>query len=662
MALTPNLQTVTTFTVDGVDFLPYLLVGCTREANGNARQVAKFPIKDETGTLTVPDLAEVVFSIDGVVEFSGVVWDVQLERLADVHGARLYTLQCVDWSFALDTTLINGIYPAGTLLSLLTTIIANASFFGITLDSAQDTGPNLPDQAWEFLTLRQAIDRVIGTWIWAINPDTKEFRAYEPYTVVAPRNFDETALIGSGLFEVRSVKNFNRYTNDGYIRYGPAGPAYVTDRITGNGTDSTFTLPHSYLQMNATGTLTHTISGTPATQTVSEDGTALFTVNRSNNTLTYNSGPIALNDTVDFEYLAQYPQYYHFIDSAAVLANGTFSRVIVDENILLESDAILLAEKILDRDGGPYREVTFKTHFGYGLQPLQAVTLNVPSLNIAASDEFLISSVTMREIAIRDLYGDNEIIGSYFEWFVTCQEGLTIYDWLDEFRDDPLPTASSGAAGPPTTEPITLYPVVQSRTKSHNTSDTTSHSISLPGSIQVGELLLVVFAVDAAPTITIDTGVSGSNWNLITPVSQSTNVTGAILWKIAEGSDVLTLTTSSAQQSSWISMRISGTATSSPVSVASVTSNSTNINPPGLTPPAGQLSYLWLATFHGDAGTNHPSVAMASYSNFFKEVGGVSGATVATAERLLNASTEDPNNWVNGLVFSVAFTVSIRPA
>jgi hypothetical protein len=297
------------------------------------------------------------------------------------------------------------------------------------------------------------------------------------------------------------------------------------------------------------------------------------------------------------------------------------------------------------------------------LRPLQTLPLSFPSLGITNSDSFLISEVRCREVETRDLYGSTTVIGSYFEWSIVAQEGLTIYDWLDELRGDPLPRSVQGAAGPPTIDPISLFPVVQSRTKNHNTSDTTSHSISLPGGILAGELLLVIFSVDEAPTVSINTGVSGGSWTQLITTSQAANVTGVILTKIAVGggSDVLTLTTSTAQQSSHISYRINGTQVLTPVAGQSLTDNGSNPNPPSLTPATGQRSYLWIACRCGDSNANVATAAPSGYANFYQEVGSNNGASTAVAERSLNASTEDPGAWTSGLAFSVVFTLAVRP-
>ena len=458
MAETPGLHTITTFTVDGVNFLPYLLVGYTSEAYGSGRQVVTFRVVDQTQTLVVPDLAEVVLVVGGVTEFSGVVWDKQLQQYGDVIGSRLYTLRCVDWSFALDTTMINGIYNGPTLSGLLTVLIANLAYFGITLSVSQATGPTLPVQAWEFLTVRQAVDRVVGMltgWMWAVDPATKTFRAYEPYTLTSPRTFDETSLNGSGAYDVVVIKDFNRYINYVWIGYGPSGPALVTDHFDGDGSSNAWPLSRPYLQPNAMGILVRydDATSTEVNETVSELSTTQWTVDRVAMTLTRNAGAIPTGDWVEFEYLAQFPQYYSKVNAAGVLAHGTFETLVRDEGIFTEEEAEALADGVLRRNGGPYRTVTFKTQFGAGIRPLQAQTLNFPSLGITSSDDFLISEVRCREIATRDAYGALTT-GSYFEWSITCQEGLTIYDVLEELRGDPIPRGTSGA-GPYVVIPCT---------------------------------------------------------------------------------------------------------------------------------------------------------------------------------------------------------------
>lgn len=43
------------------------------------------------------------------------------------------------------------------------------------------------------------------------------------------------------------------------------------------------------------------------------------------------------------------------------------------------------------------------------------------------------------------------------------------------------------------------------------TSNTTSHSVTLPSGVSTGDLILVLFAVDDSNFPSINTGISGSN-------------------------------------------------------------------------------------------------------------------------------------------------------
>lgn len=202
-------------------------------------------------------------------------------------------------------------------------------------------------------------------------------------------------------------------------------------------------------------------------------------------------------------------------------------------------------------------------------------------------------------------------------------------------------------------------PVVQSRTSARTTAaDTTSHAITLPGSIVAGELLLCVFSVDGNPTVSVNTGVSGSNWTILGQASNSTIVTGAIVWKIAEGSDVLTLTTSASEQSSHITMRISN---ASGITGTSANGSSTNSNPPSHSPTPGTRDYLWIATRSGDSTT-----LATDAPQMFKDLqslaaAGTGGASSNTAERFYPASSLDPGTFVSATEQWVSWTLAVAP-
>lgn len=216
------------------------------------------------------------------------------------------------------------------------------------------------------------------------------------------------------------------------------------------------------------------------------------------------------------------------------------------------------------------------------------------------------------------------------------------------------------------------FPIVESRHADKNgdwtPTDLTSHPITFPSGVQAGETLAVVFTVDATPTISIDTGVSGGDWNRAGQVNGTASSTPGsdVFWKTAEGggADALSLNTSSAQQSSYVSFRISGS--NGTLSVLGVGGNGANSDPPSLTPAGGAKDYLWIAARGGDCSSELQATAPpTNYGNFTytdPDQTANGGTATATAERNLNASSENPGAFTVATEQFVAWTIAVHPA
>ncbi len=204
------------------------------------------------------------------------------------------------------------------------------------------------------------------------------------------------------------------------------------------------------------------------------------------------------------------------------------------------------------------------------------------------------------------------------------------------------------------------FPSVATATSGRTTaSNTTSHAITLPSGISAGNLLLVAFAVDANPTVTVNTGVSGPNWTKLGQTSNTgADVTGAIFWKIAAGGDALTLTTDSSEQSSHTSYRITG---ASKVTGAAAQGSSTNSDPPNLSGPYSTQDYLWIVTRAGDS-TTVATVAPTNFTNFITlAAAGTNGASSNSAEYQLNASSQNPGTFTSATEQWVSYTLCVVP-
>ncbi len=203
------------------------------------------------------------------------------------------------------------------------------------------------------------------------------------------------------------------------------------------------------------------------------------------------------------------------------------------------------------------------------------------------------------------------------------------------------------------------FPAVIARTGPINTGSVTSHPITVP-THSVGDLLLVTMTVGAAPTVSI---TSGTGWNTIGPTAQGSNVTGVIYWKVADGSDTLTIGTSTSQESSHRCRVIAaGTHSASATAVtgtATTGAATTNGNPNAHTPPNGADDYLWVVTYHASGAT--PSVAPTNYTELSTGFTGSSRSN-SYAERELNASSENPGAWTCVISNIVMYVLAIEPA
>lgn len=202
------------------------------------------------------------------------------------------------------------------------------------------------------------------------------------------------------------------------------------------------------------------------------------------------------------------------------------------------------------------------------------------------------------------------------------------------------------------------FPRVKSTANNRQSTNVTSHSITLPSDAAVGDLLLVFFACDGNPTIAINTTASGANWTALATNANSTVVSGGVYWKIAAGSDALTLNTTASEMSSHISYRITGANT---VSGNSTNGSSTNSDPPDHAPAGGQREILWFTARMGDSTVN-ASAAPTNYTNKFTMTGSsTNAASTDAAYRYFDAANDNPGTWTSGNEQWVAFTVAVLP-
>ena len=215
------------------------------------------------------------------------------------------------------------------------------------------------------------------------------------------------------------------------------------------------------------------------------------------------------------------------------------------------------------------------------------------------------------------------------------------------------------------------FPTVAGRASSTEGLNVDSHDVSLPGSISAGDLLLVFFVCDGTSEDPSATG--WTRFKLFTSADEGISDTFSLaaFWREADGTEgaTATFTTSSNERSSHTAYRITGAEdpdTQAPEVSAGASNSTGDADPDSLTPTGGAADFLWLAVggngFEGNAYTGAPT----NYSNLQAEDSGTAGAgsshaNIGTAERTLNASSEDPGAFASGNTDWLAFTVAVHP-
>lgn len=188
-------------------------------------------------------------------------------------------------------------------------------------------------------------------------------------------------------------------------------------------------------------------------------------------------------------------------------------------------------------------------------------------------------------------------------------------------------------------------------------ADNVNHTVNLPAGIAAGDLLLVFFASDGAPTITFPAG-----WTGLFQVDSGGEVVFGVWYRIADGTEgaTITATTSDYEQSAHTSYLITGYSGTPEALYATAASDYPD--PPELTPSWGADDTLWFAACGYDDGTRTVTTYPADYSNGRNDRTTYRlGCGVGSGRRELNADSENPVSFhISESEEWVAATVAIR--
>ncbi len=191
------------------------------------------------------------------------------------------------------------------------------------------------------------------------------------------------------------------------------------------------------------------------------------------------------------------------------------------------------------------------------------------------------------------------------------------------------------------------FPSIRSSSSDNLSSDSTTHTITLPPTVNSGDLLLVLYTQDGANTDPWDNTSEGTwteKWNV---ASQGMWSTGQV--KVADGtedSQTLTITSGVSERHAYIVYAIqdwegtlSGIEVGTLVEAAGVT-----LDPPSLTPSWGSDDTFWIAFYGNDrrGNTQNPVTPPSGFVLSIEEVGGNPATTRVNCATAIDDNTSSP--------------------
>lgn len=195
------------------------------------------------------------------------------------------------------------------------------------------------------------------------------------------------------------------------------------------------------------------------------------------------------------------------------------------------------------------------------------------------------------------------------------------------------------------------FPVVEGRSTSTSPA-TTSHVVTLPAGIVAGDVVAVFISLGILTTSTWP-----GSW-VERFDDQDTDALSVTIGTLVASGGETSVTVESVEEieAAHVAYRISGASGNAEAS-AKVTGSSVSPDPPSLSPSWGSKKTLWLpvAASAYNAITGGP----ADYTNF--KSSGVE-PFIGTAERLLEAASEDPGVFTMSAEAWLAATLAVEPA
>jgi len=366
--------------------------------------------------------SEVVVTLNGTRIFGGTIDKTTERGSGDVGLSNLFIRVNVnDFNSLADRRYIQTTLAAGTLKSMLTTLVTFLTTFGVTLDTAQVNGPSLSALTYDYKQITEILNdlAVLTGYVWAIDYD-KKLSMYNPGTVAAP--FDVTSANRMALNDIQVEQNARTsYANHIILRAGSNSIVEKSDNFTGNGVLTSFTLTYTPdVRADPYTAFYGYVTNNAVNETLGVGAT--WTFNAGTNQITRAAGAPANGNAINVKYVVQFPITVEANDTGGQATYGILDKLIEVPDIYDKVVAQAMADAALADSLERLTVVRYETR-GTGLKPGQTQTINVTTRNVNAS--YLITDIRSHDDA-------DGILRKY----VTAVQGTTLRPtWQEVYKN-----------------------------------------------------------------------------------------------------------------------------------------------------------------------------------------------------------------------------------
>ncbi len=385
----------------------------------------RFNIFDTSG-VTIPGVGDQIDLYENNThKFGGTVTE---SKIAPSGGILLeYQINCIDWSFKINSRLVVKSYPAQDPALVVKDIISTFAGAGFTTYNVQTAGFDVASIKFNYEQVTLAIEKLakqIG-WEWFIDAD-KDIHFFPPNVMVdAPYPIDDTSgnLEWTTLNVDQSIVNMK---NSIFVIGGNYTKTFdatsTPDKYLTDGVKSVFSLAYSYVPSTII-VLLNGVAQTVGTDQVTDPTSVQVLYNELSRFIKFTTVPATPSQQVVIYGLAQIPILAHVQNQAAIAAYGEIQDSIIDPQIKSIAEAQERGNAQVADFGSPVYGIKFstlKTGFAIGQ------TVQVDSTLFGTDVLVEVKRITARLYSPTQFHYDIECVGTEKVSFIDVMKLLLL--------------------------------------------------------------------------------------------------------------------------------------------------------------------------------------------------------------------------------------------